>query len=105
MVVFFFVFFCLIFIVQYGVVGYVKDVKWGLVAFSVIMSVLVGWRRGVEGDAPLGFFSEAPFQVLSPAGTLFAYLPWMVLWKSNVLIAAGIWGVSYSQESFTIFHL
>ena len=30
--------------------------------------------------------------MLSPAGTLFAYLPWMVLWKSNVLFAAGIWG-------------
>ena len=76
----------------YGVVSYVKDLKWGLVGFSVVMSLLVGWRRGVEGDAPLGIFSDAPFQVLSPAGTLFAYLPWMVLWKSNVLISAGIWG-------------
>ncbi len=79
-------------VLQYGVVAWVKDFKWGIVAFSIIMSVLVGWRRGVEGDAPLGFFSDAPFQVLSPAGTLFAYLPWMVLWKSNVLLSAGIWG-------------
>lgn len=44
-----------------------------------------------EGDA-VGTFSAAPFEVLSPSGTLFAYLPWMWLWKSNVLISAGLWG-------------
>jgi len=76
----------------YNVVAWVKDLRWGVVAFSLIMAVLVGWRRGAEGEAPLGFFSDAPFQVLSPAGTLFAYLPWMVLWKSNVLLSAGVWG-------------
>jgi hypothetical protein len=76
-----------------------------VVAFSIIISVLVGWRRGSEGDAPLGFFSEAPFQVLSPAGTLFAYLPWMILWKSNVLIAAGIWGVNNLCAFLFIFVL
>ena len=56
-----------------------------------MLAVLSGWRRH-ETDLPLGFFSEAPFQVLSPSGTLFAYLPWMALWKSNVLIEAGLWG-------------
>ena len=75
----------------YGIVNYVKQLKWGLVGFSVVLALLSGWRRG-ESDMPLGYFSDAPFQVLSPAGTLFAYLPWMALWKSNVLIAAGVWG-------------
>merc|ERR1712232_190920 len=69
-----------------------KDIKWVFVAFSAIMAVLSGWRRATEGDAPIGYFSDAPFSVLSPSGTLFAYLPWMVLWKSNALLNAGIFG-------------
>merc|ERR1712000_172541 len=74
-----------------GVTSWIKPVKWGLVTFSIVLAVLSGWRCH-ETDLPLGFFSEAPFQVLSPSGTLFAYLPWMALWKSNVLIEAGLWG-------------
>lgn len=27
--------------------------------------------------------------MVSPAGTLFAYIPWMVMWNSNVLASAG----------------
>lgn len=45
-----------------------------------------------EAEHPLGYFSDAPFQVLSPSGTLFAYLPWMFLWKSNVVLQAGMFG-------------
>lgn len=35
-------------------------------------------------------FSDSPFSVISPAGTLFAYLPWLALWNTNVLLSAGI---------------
>ncbi len=69
-----------------------QKAKWGSVLFSLLLASLVGWRQGTDGEQVLGVFSAAPFEVLSPSGTLFAYLPWMVLWKSNVLISAGLWG-------------
>lgn len=66
-----------------------RDVKWAVVAFSVIVSVLIGFRRNaLEGDAEevsLGVFSDSPFSVISPSATLFTYIPWMILWKSNIL--------------------
>lgn len=68
-----------------------KHLKWVLILYSIIMSILVGWRRNYEGDS-FGVMDNAPFEVLSPSGTLFAYLPWMFLWKSNVLISSGFYG-------------
>jgi len=71
-----------------------RDVKWAIVAFSVLLSVLVGYRRATYPDLeyPVGFLSDSPFSVLSPASTLTTYVPWMILWKDNVLTTAGIIG-------------
>jgi len=70
-----------------------RDVKWAVVAFSVLSSMLVSYRRSsLTQDIPMGVFSDSPFSVLSPAGTLFAYVPWLVLWKSNVLATVGVLG-------------
>lgn len=71
-----------------------KDLKWGVLGFSLISVTLVAWRRhaaGFETD-PMGLFSDSPFSVISPAATLFAYIPWMLLWNANVLATAGITG-------------
>jgi len=70
-----------------------RDVKWVIVAFSILSSVLVAYRRASPTqDVPIGVFSDSPFSVLSPSGTLFAYVPWLVMWKSNVLATAGVLG-------------
>lgn len=68
-----------------------KHAKWVIILYSLIVAALVGWRRGSEGPT-LNVMDSAPFETFSPAGTLFAYLPWMVLWKSNVLVTGGIYG-------------
>jgi len=39
---------------------------------------------------PVGVFSDSPFSVWSPSGTLFAYIPWMMLWNINVLAKSGV---------------
>jgi len=71
-----------------------KDLKWAVLGFSLVSVLLVAWRRSSSAIAgqedPMGPFSDSPFSVVSPAGTLFAYLPWMVMWNSNVLATAGI---------------
>jgi len=36
------------------------------------------------------FFSDSPFSVISPSGTLFGYIPWMFLWNTNVLATGGL---------------
>eukprot|EP01097_Dermamoeba_algensis_P009302 TRINITY_DN651_c0_g2_i3.p1 TRINITY_DN651_c0_g2~~TRINITY_DN651_c0_g2_i3.p1 ORF type:complete len:264 (-),score=55.69 TRINITY_DN651_c0_g2_i3:306-1097(-) len=69
----------------------VKDIKWAVVGFSLLTSILIGFRRLSQPDQdPVGVFSDSPFSVWSPSGTLFAYLPWMVIWNSNVLAKAGV---------------
>jgi len=71
----------------------VKDIKWAIVGFSLLVSILVGFRRlSSPRDQPVGVFSDSPFAVLSPSGTLFAYVPWMMMWKQNVLVTAGLFG-------------
>lgn len=37
-------------------------------------------------------FSDAPFSVLSPHATLFTYIPWMVIWRSDILATVGMVG-------------
>lgn len=65
--------------VKYGVLGITLFVG---VTFSV--SKLVGSSRGYE--SALGIFAEAPFTTLSPAETLFATLPRMILdFRNSVL--------------------
>jgi len=69
----------------------VKDIKWAVVGFSLLTSVLIGFRRlSLPDQDPVGVFSDSPFSVWSPSGTLFAYIPWMVVWNSNVLAKAGV---------------
>jgi hypothetical protein len=66
---------------------------------SLLLFCLAGMRvRAPCGVSPVGtfvvvvphqVFSDSPFSVISPAGTLFAYLPWVALWNTNVLLSAG----------------
>ena len=55
--------------------------------------------------------SDGPFSTFSPSGTLFAYVPWLMIWKSNVFANAGIYAwlklfslvafiVKYKKQSF-----
>eukprot|EP01088_Endostelium_zonatum_P005060 TRINITY_DN16492_c0_g1_i1.p1 TRINITY_DN16492_c0_g1~~TRINITY_DN16492_c0_g1_i1.p1 ORF type:complete len:324 (-),score=41.86 TRINITY_DN16492_c0_g1_i1:51-1022(-) len=82
-----------------------KDVKWVVVGFSLFCSLLVCWRRaatgyslanvgrvGFEVEDPIGVFSDAPFAVINPSGTLFAYIPWMAIWKTGAVANAGFAG-------------
>jgi len=71
----------------------IRDVKWAVVAFSVLSTFLVAYRRTNNPEfVPLGVFSDSPFSVLSPSGTIFTYIPWIMLWKSNVLASVGALG-------------
>jgi len=68
-----------------------KDVKWVVVGFSILIATLVGYRRVRNAqDDPAGAFSDSPFSVISPSATLFCYIPWMLIWKTNVLATAGM---------------
>eukprot|EP01087_Luapelamoeba_hula_P020977 TRINITY_DN724_c0_g1_i1.p1 TRINITY_DN724_c0_g1~~TRINITY_DN724_c0_g1_i1.p1 ORF type:complete len:315 (+),score=51.02 TRINITY_DN724_c0_g1_i1:31-945(+) len=69
-----------------------KDIKWVVLGLSLFSSILIGWRRAGSSmeENPMGVFSDSPFSVVSPAGTLFAYLPWMMIWNGNVLAVAGL---------------
>jgi len=82
-----------------------KDIKWVIVGFSLFCSLLVCWRRaatgfslanvgrvGYEVEDPIGVFSDAPFAVINPSGTLFAYIPWMAIWRGSVVTNAGFAG-------------
>jgi len=70
-----------------------RDVKWAILAFSLIVSLLIGLRRqSLTIDSPMGVFSDSPFSVISPSSTIFTYIPWMFLWKSNVLSNLGALG-------------
>jgi len=63
-----------------------RDVKWAVVAFSLLTATLVAYRRStVTLEYPTGVFSDSPFSVISPADTLFTYIPYMILWKSDAL--------------------
>eukprot|EP01100_Stratorugosa_tubuloviscum_P015046 TRINITY_DN8438_c0_g1_i1.p1 TRINITY_DN8438_c0_g1~~TRINITY_DN8438_c0_g1_i1.p1 ORF type:complete len:298 (+),score=104.03 TRINITY_DN8438_c0_g1_i1:120-1013(+) len=71
----------------------VKDLKYVLLGFSLLVSLLVGFYRIPDSPfLPAGVFSDSFFSVLSPSSTIFAYVPWMFLWKANALANAGIFG-------------
>jgi len=68
----------------------IKDLKWIVVGLSIATAVLVGFRRAhKQNEDPASYFSDSPFSVISPSGTLFAYIPWMFLWNTNVLATGG----------------
>jgi len=74
-------------------VSSLRDIKWAVVAFSLIVSLMIGFRRqSLTIDSPMGVFSDSPFSVISPSSTLFTYIPWMFLWKSDVLSNLGALG-------------
>jgi len=69
-----------------------KDVKWVVLIFSLFVSALVGLRRTVDpNDNPLDVMSDGPFSILSPSGTLFAYIPWVFLWKADIFENGGFY--------------
>jgi len=68
-----------------------RDVKWAVVAFSLLTTIFVG-VRGARASLDSGAFADSPFSVVSPASTLFGYIFYMITWKSNVLIHAGAVG-------------
>mmetsp|Transcript_29240 Transcript_29240/g.45212 ORF Transcript_29240/g.45212 Transcript_29240/m.45212 type:complete len:296 (-) Transcript_29240:30-917(-) len=83
-------------------VKYYKDVKWALLGFSILSAVLVAFRRADDPSSnPAGVFSDSFFSVISPSTTLFAYLPFLVVWKSHALVDAGF--VAILKFSFLIF--
>jgi len=77
-----------------NIASQLRDVKWAVVSFSLLTSILVGYGRikGTITENSVGAFTDSPFSVISPSGTLFAYIPWMVLWQNNVLATAGLVG-------------
>lgn len=80
-----------------------KDVKWGAVAFSVGLSILVGYRRYFMGiNQPANVISDGPFNFFSPHTTIFSYLPYMVAWNSSALSSAGMWGWSKMAAMFAL---
>jgi len=68
-----------------------RDVKWVVLGVSLLVSALVGYNRSTVSidTQTIGPVWESPFTVLSPHSTLFAYLPWMLIWKPNVLAESG----------------
>lgn len=92
-------------VIPASTVGYLRDVKWGVVGLSVLCCTLAASRRidlaaaafaeGVVDPPethPLGVLSDSPFSVFSPAATLFVYVPWMALWNPTVIVTAGAIG-------------
>jgi polyferredoxin len=68
---------------------YLKDVKWAILGLSIFCALVVGFRREEQITVHDGAFSISFFNVLSPSATLFAYLPFLVVWKSYAVVDAG----------------
>lgn len=68
-----------------------KDMKWAFLLFSICVAFFSSFRRDAS-DAPMGMFTDSPFSVLSPSGTLFSYIPWMMIWRADALAHAGYLG-------------
>jgi len=71
-----------------GTSNSLRDIKWALLLFSLVTVFFVGIRRSAN-DLSFGVFTDSPFSVLSPSATLFSYIPWMMIWRSNILASAG----------------
>lgn len=82
-----------------------KDLKYVLTGVSLAVAVLVGFRRADDPTStPAGvrklpcalrrsshaqLFSDGHFAVISPASTVFAYLPWLALWQADIITNGG----------------
>lgn len=77
-----------------------RDIKWGVLGFTLIWCFVNGTRRAaaarfaeeqdMEDYYPHWTLSDAPFSTLSPAATLFVYVPWLAMWNPSAIIGAGI---------------
>eukprot|EP01105_Mastigella_eilhardi_P022635 TRINITY_DN5598_c0_g1_i1.p1 TRINITY_DN5598_c0_g1~~TRINITY_DN5598_c0_g1_i1.p1 ORF type:complete len:307 (-),score=76.79 TRINITY_DN5598_c0_g1_i1:53-973(-) len=78
-----------------------KELKWAVLAFSVFCCLLSAFKRAsvaatlpaaavtFKTQNPLGVFSDSPFSIISPAETFFTYIPWVAMWESSAIVAAG----------------
>jgi len=79
-----------------------KDVKYAVFGVSMLWSLYIASKRYTsaqlaaayhfEDDYPHWQTADSPFSIFSPAATLFAYIPWMVLWNPKVLLTGGLIG-------------
>jgi len=79
-----------------------KDIKYAIFGVSLLWSLYIASKRyasaefaamyRVRDDYPHWQTSDSPFSIFSPAATLFAYIPWMVMWNPKVLLTGGIIG-------------
>jgi len=79
-----------------------KDVKYAFFGVSLLWSCYIASKRygsaraaalyNIQDDYPHWQTSDSPFSIFSPAATLFAYIPWMVMWNPKVLLTGGIIG-------------
>jgi len=79
-----------------------KDIKYAVFGVSMLWSLYIASKRynsallaaayRFEDDYPRWQTADSPFSIFSPAATLFAYIPWMVLWNPKVLLTGGITG-------------
>jgi ferredoxin-type protein NapH len=72
---------------------YLKDVKWVILGVSLFCALVIGFRREDQITVHDGAFSISFFNVFSPSVTLFAYLPYLIVWKSHALVDAGLLGL------------
>ena len=71
---------------------YLKGAKWAILGVTLFCALVVGQRLDEESETAAvhsGPFSLSVFNVISPSTTLFAYLPFLVAWKSHALVDAG----------------
>ena len=80
----------------------IRDIKWAAVGVSLLWSLYIAHKRfasaifsiqyQVPDEYPVWQPSDSPFALVSPASTLFAYVPYIALWKPTVLLTGGIFG-------------
>jgi len=79
-----------------------KDIKYAVFGVSMLWSFYIASKRynaaklaaeyHFQDEYPRWQTGDSPFSIFSPAATLFAYIPWMVLWNPKVLLTGGIVG-------------
>jgi ferredoxin-type protein NapH len=71
-----------------------KDIKLVLLFYSLLVTIFVAYKRNQieEEEEYNGTFVDSPFSVISPSSTLFTYIPWMIIWKNNILENVDIFG-------------
>jgi len=79
-----------------------KDIKYVIAGVSLLWSIYIASKRYASAQLSAQYHfadeyphwqtSDSPFSIFSPAATLFAYIPWMVMWNPKVLLTGGIIG-------------